>query len=165
MVQQNIELGPCRVSVDSSDVGPTLGPVRATIRMLWRDRRSDRYGATITDRVAIGAEVAVSFRVAEKTYENLQRALPGALAGDGTLGVGRSPGSKASDAAAALRLHPEERGDDTGRDVVLHKAVATGELAVSYGAGGERAFDVEFVALLDATQSDGDLLARFYQSD
>jgi len=165
MAQQNIELGPCRVTVGGSDVGPTLGPVRVAVRMLWRDRRSDRYGATVTDRVAIGAEVTASFRVAEKIYANMQRALPGALAGDGTLSVGRSPGGKASDAAAALRLHPEERGDNAGRDVVLHKAVATGELAFGYGSGGERAFDVEFIALLDPTQSDGDLLARFHQAD
>ena len=165
MVQQNIELGPCRVTVDGADVGPALGPVRVTIRTLWRDRRSDRYGATVTDRVAVGAEVRATFRVAEKTFENMQRALPGALAGDDTLGVGRSPGGKASDSAGALRLHPEERGADTGRDVVLHKAVATGELAVSYGAGAERAFNVEFVALLDATQTDGDLLACLYQAD
>jgi len=165
MAQQNIELGPCRVTVDGSDVGPTLGPVCVAVRTLWRDRRSDRYGATITDRVAIGAEVAASFRVAEKTFENMQRALPGALAGDGTLGVGRSPGGKASASAAALRLHPEERGEDTGRDVVLHKAVATGELSAGYGAGGARAFDVEFVALLDAAQSDGDFLACFHQAD
>lgn len=164
MVQQNMELGPCRVSVDDTDVGRTVGPVRLYVNTVWRDRRSDRYGAAIVDRVAIGTEVRATLRLGEKTLENLQRALPHATTETGYLSLGRTAGFKASAAGATLRLHPEERSD-TSRDVLLHKAVATGDLAVSYGPGGERTFEVEFVALIDAGQDDGDWLARLYQGD
>ncbi len=164
MTQQNIELGPCRVSVNDTDVGRTLGPVRVRVSTRWRDQRSDRYGAATVDRVALGSEVRVSLRLAEKTLDNLQRALPQASAGTGYLSVGRVPGFKAGSAAQSLRLHPEERSD-TARDVLLHKAVATGAIEIVYGPGLERAFDVEFLALLDTTKGASDLLARLYQGD
>lgn len=164
MAQQNIELGPCRVAVNDADVGRTLGPVRLTVRTLWRDRRSDRYGSSIVDRVALGTEVRVTLRLAEKVMANLRHALPQAYSGTGYLGLGRSPGFKAASAAESVRLHPEQRSD-AGRDVVLHKAAATGEIEVAYGHGRERAFEVEFLALLDSTREAGDFLARLYQED
>ena len=164
MTQQNIELGPCRVSVNDTHVGETLGVVRVFVRTLWRERRSDKYGTAIVDRVAIGSEVRVTLRLAEKTLANLQRALPQASAGSGYLSVGRAPGFKAGSVAQSLRLRPEERAD-TGRDILLHKAVATGAIEIVYGPGRGRAFEVEFVALLDPSKQDGDLLARLYQND
>ena len=164
MTQQNIEIGPCRVSVNDTDVGLTRGPVRLSVSTQWRDRRSDRYGAATVDRVALGSEVRVTLRLAEKTLANLQRALPQASAATGYLSLGRAPGFKAGAVAQSLRLRPEERSD-AGRDVLLHKAVASGATEIVYGPGKERAFDVEFLALLDATKEAGDLLARIYQAD
>jgi len=164
MVQQNIELGACRVTVNSTDVGRTLGPVRVRVSTVWRDRRSDRYGAALVDRVAIGTELRVTLRLAEKTLVNLQRALPHATTESDYLSLGRAPGFKAAAVAQSLRLHPEERSDD-GRDVLLHKAVATGAVAITYGPARDRAFEVEFVALLDTGKDAGDWLARLYQMD
>ena len=164
MAQQNLELGPCSVTLNDTDLGRTLGPVRVKVRTLWRKLRSDRYGATVVDRVAIGTEVCVTLRLAEKVLANLQGALPQAATGANYLGLGRSPGFKAASVAHSLRLHPEQRSD-TGRDVVLHKAVATGEIELAYGPGREAAFEVEFVALLDTTHESGDFLARLYQAD
>ena len=164
MVQQNIELGACCVTVNDVDVGRTNGPVRAAFITIWRERRSDRYGATVTDRIAIGTEIRVTLRFAEKTLNTLQTALPQATTQTDHLSLGRSPGFTASANAASLRLHPEERAD-TGRDIVLHKAVAMGAVELPYGPGMGRAFEVEFVALLDETRQDGDWLARLYQDD
>jgi len=164
MTQQNIELGPCRVRVNDTDVGRTIGPVRVSVGARWREQRSDRYGAAILDRVALGTEVRVTLRLAEKTLANLQRALPQTSAGDGYQSLGRSPGFKAASAAQSLRLSPEERSS-TGRDILLHKAVASGAIAVAYGPGRTRSFEVEFIALLDTTREDGDWLARLYQAD
>lgn len=164
MTQQAIELGPCRVSINDTDIGATIGPVRVNVNTLWRDRRSDRYGASSVDRVALGSEIRVTLRLAEKTLQNLQRALPQATETDNYLAMGRTPGFKAGSAARSLRLHPEERSG-AGRDVVLHKAVATGAVELSYGPAQRRAFEVEFLALVDSTKDDGDWLARFYQAD
>ena len=164
MVQQNIELGACRVTVNDIDVGPTIGPVRATVNTIWRERRSDRYGETVTDRIAIGTEIRVTLRFGEKTLNTLQTALPQATIQTDHLSLGRSPGFAASTNAAPLRLHPEERAD-SGRDIVLHKAVALGTIELPYGPGTGRAFEAEFVALLDETRQDGDWLARLYQDD
>jgi len=164
MAQQNIELGACRVSMDGTDVGSTLGPVRVSVHTIWRDRRSDRYGATVVDRIAIGAEVRVTLRLAEKTLANLQRALPQAADRTAYLSLGRSPGFKAGSVAASLRLHPEERSD-AGRDALLHKAVASGAVELAYAPGVGRTFEVEFVALMDPDKDDGDWLARLYQGD
>ena len=164
MAQQNFEIGPCRVSVNDVDVGATLGPVQVVVRALWRDRRSDRYGLALVDRVALGTEVRVRLRLGEKVLTNLQHALPQAASGEGYLSLGRLPGLQASSVAQSLRLHPEERSD-TGRDVVLHKAVAAGEVELAYGPGQRRAFEVEFVALLDTAREAGDFLARLNQGD
>lgn len=164
MAQQNIELGPCRVSIDDTDIGATVGAVRVRVNTIWRDRRSDRYGAAVVDRVALGSEIRVTLRLAEKTMQNLQRALPQAGETDDYLSLGRKPGFKGGSVAHSLRLRPEERAD-TGRDVVLHKAVATGAVELSYGPGQRRTFEVEFLALVDAQKDDGDRLARIYQAD
>lgn len=164
MTQQNIEMGRCRIAANGVDLGETAGPVRATVRTRWRERRSDRFGETVTERIALGTEIKVTLRLAEKTLAALQRALPTALNGTGYLGLGRAPGSKASAAAFELRLHPEERAD-SGRDVVLHRAVATEATAIEYGPGRSRCFEVEFMALLDPTKGDGEMLARLYQGD
>ena len=164
MVQQNIELGPCRVLVNETDVGPTLGPVRLSVKTVWRERRSDRHGATPVERIALGGEARASLRLAEKTLANLKRALPQATEGTGYLSLGSAPGFKAGSAAVSLRLHPEERSD-AARDVVLHKAVAGGAVELDYGPGQGRAFEVEFVALLDPSRADGDRVMRLYQGD
>jgi hypothetical protein len=164
MVQQNIEMGRCRVTANGTTLGETEGPVRLKVRTIWRERRSDRFGETVTERVALGTEVRVAMRLAEKTMDALKRALPTALVGTGFLGVGRAPGSRASEAAFELRLHPEERSDQ-GRDVVLHKAVAAEATAIEFGPGRTRGFDVEFTTLLDASKDDGELVGRLGQAD
>jgi len=164
MPEQNLELGPCLITVGGADVGRTVGPARVAIRTIWRDRLSDRHGAAVVDRIAMSAEVRAVFRLSEKTLDNLRRALPSAEAGEGFLSLGRAPGFRAASAAVTLRLHPEERADD-GRDVVLHKAVAAGVLELAYGPGAQRTFEVEFTALLDPARSDGDRLARLHQAE
>ena len=141
MVQQNIELGACRVLINDADIGRTRGPVRLTIRALWRDRRSDRTGASVTDRVALGTELCVTLRLGEKTLTALEHALPQATAAIGYQSLGRTPGFKASTVAESLRLHPEERSD-AGRDVLLHKAVATGVVELTYGPGADRSLSL-----------------------
>lgn len=163
MTPQNIEIGPCRLSINGTDLGPTVGPVQVHVQTRWRDRRSERFGAAVVDRIALGTEVRVTVRLAEKTLANVQRALPTAAAGADSLSLGRAPGFKAGAVAGALRLHPEERAD-SGRDVLVHKAVAGEALEVEY-APGRRVFEVEFLALLDPTRGDGDQLAKLYQAD
>lgn len=163
MTQQNIELGPCRASFDGVDLGETIGPVRIEVRTIWRERHSDRYGAAPVERVAVGCQARATLRLAEKTLANLQAALPGAATGEGFLSLGGASGFRAGSAAGELRLHPLER-QDAGRDVVLHKAVATGAFQVEYGPG-RRAFEVEFVALLDSARQEGDRLLRMGTAD
>jgi hypothetical protein len=164
MVQQNIEIGRCRVSANGTEIGETQGAVTLKIRTKWRERRSERSGESAVERVAMGTELRVSMRLAEKRMDALQRALPTAFAGSGLLGLGRAPGFKASAAAFELRLHPEERAD-AGRDVVLHKAAATEVTAIEYGPGRARGFDVEFAALVDPAKADGLLLGQLGSAD
>lgn len=160
MPAQNLELGRCRLSLNGVDLGETLKPVTLRVKTIWREVRSERHGTSPVDRIATGCEVRVKAVLSEKTVANLLAALPGALAGTGYAGLGRAPGYRASSAAALLRLRPEERSDD-GRDVILHKAVAVGSTEISFERGKLRAVEVEFLALLDPTRTDGDRVARF----
>ncbi len=164
MAQQNIEIGPCTATFGEADLGRTLGPVRLQILPIWRDRRSDRFGAGVVERVLVGGRVRITLRLAEKTLVQLQAALPQAGVEEALLTLGRTPGLKASAAADTLRLHPEERGDD-GRDVLIHRAAPEGAVEIAYGPARSRAFEVAFEALIDTSKDNGDLLARLYQQD
>ena len=148
MTQQNYEMGRCRVSLDERDLGETSGSVGVSFRTLWRERRSERFGQSVVDRVCVGHEARVKMRLTEKSLENLRSALPSCAQGATELGLG-APGLRASTMAGTLRLHPEERAD-SGRDIVMRRAVAEGALELEFGPGGARTFEVEFVGLMDA---------------
>ena len=156
---QNIEMGPCALTLGDTAVGHTLGPVKLNIEPVWRPRREARYGETVIDCVYLGSRVRVTAVIAEKTLANLKAALPAGTDGGTYLGLGRSPGLRLSAVAQLLTLHPLECAG-TDRDITLHKAAATGAVEVPFADGAERAFQVEFVALFDATQDEGERLAK-----
>ena len=159
----NIEMGPCSITVGSTNVGTTVGRTLVTARPIWRPRRDERYGLSVADKIYLGCELSAAVTIAEKTLANLKLALPSALDGGAYLGLGRAPGTKLSSLAQQITLHPLEQSDTTA-DVVLHKAAAHGPVGLPFEAGKERTFRVEFVGLLDESKSNGELLGRIHQS-
>lgn len=157
----NVEMGACSISLGGVSVGHTMGRTVVRFRPIWRPRREDRYGASITDKIYLGCEVTVTVHISEKTLSNLKLALPHALEGESYLGEGRSPGFKLSAAAQSLTLHPLEQAD-AGRDIILHRAVAHGPVELPYEEGEERSFLLQFIGLIDASKPDGELIARIY---
>ncbi len=160
---QNIEMGPCSLTLGQAAIGHTLGPVKLNIEPVWRPRREARYGEAIVDSILLGTRVRVTAVIAEKTLANLQAALPAGTDGTTYLGLGRSPGLRLSTVAQSLTLHPQER-TGTDCDITLPAAAATGALEVPFADSEERAFQVEFVGLFDTTEDDGERLAKICQA-
>ena len=159
----NVEMGACSVEADGVDLGHTAGRTLLRVDPVWRAVRDERFGETPVDSVLLGMRVGVTVRLLEKSYANLQRAMPHAFSATGWLGIGRAPGFRAGDAAVELRLHPLEKDDDAD-DVVIHRAVATGTIEIPYEEGEERAFEVVFTGYVDLEKPDGENIARLFQS-
>lgn len=155
----NVEAGACSITVGETGVGHTIGRTVVRFQPIWRPRREDQYGAAIVDKIYLGSEATVTACVAEKTLANLKLAVPHGLDGSTWLGVGRTPGFKLSSAAQQVTLHPLDQSG-AGKDIILHKAAAHGPIELPYEEGEERSFLVQFVGLVDSTQTDGELLGR-----
>lgn len=152
----NIKIGACSVSFDGVDLGHTYGGVTLNYAPEYADILADQFGKTPIDKVLIGEVWTAKVKLAESKVANLGIAVPaGTISGD-KVTVGKDAGFRLSTVAKQLVLHPlcnlASNRDD---DVVFYKAVVHGEVEIGYNNEDERVFEVEFVALVDTTKSNG----------
>jgi len=156
-----VQAGPVLVSLGAREIGHTEGGVTFRSEPVLRECRADVLGGAVTDLVHLGARCEVKMRVAEWVLENLEAAIPSGTDSSTYLGLGRTPGLRLSSVAQQMTLHPAElASEETDYDVVLWKAVAAGAAEVGFGAEGDRVFEVTFLALPDATKTDGELIGK-----
>jgi len=75
------------------------------------------------------------------------------------LTLGKNAGERLGGDGAQLVLHPlANLANDLSEDVVIHKAVVHGEIELGFTNEDERIVEVEFVALVDTTKTDGNWL-------
>jgi len=156
---QNVKLGVCSVKFNNVDLGHTKGGVVVTYEPTYHDVTVDYYGETVVEKRLLGEKFTAKVPLAEATLANLAIAIPeGTTSGD-KLTIGSSVGDALSDNAKVLVLHPiaNEVGnlDD---DVVMHKAVVASSIELPFTNNGEKIIEVEFIALLDETKTDGNYL-------
>lgn len=162
----NVKIGPAKITYGSTEVGHTLGGSKVAYEQKFADIKVDYYGDTPVDRVLTGEGLTVKVKLAESTLENLKACMPFAsLENSGQknmLSVGSIAGQKASANVATLVLHPTYLADnDTSEDVVMYKAVSTEPIELNYEYDNERVYEVTFVALIDESKEDGNLLGHF----
>jgi len=155
----NVKLGVCSVKFNNIDLGHTKGGVTVTYEPTYHDLTVDAYGETVIDKTLLGEKLTAKVPLAEATLENLQVAIPeGTKSGD-KITIGSSVGDTLSTSAKMLVLHPiANASSNLEDDVVFHKAVVASTVELPYTNDGERIIEVEFVALIDESQSDGNYL-------
>jgi len=156
----NVKVGACSVVFNSVDLGHTKGGVEVSYEPIYHDVSVDKYGETIVEKYLMGEKITVKVPLAELTIANLKVAIPqGTFAGaaNARLTVGHSAGTKATNNAAQLVLHPLNMGT-LANDIVLHKAYVASVVNLQMKVDEENVYEVEFEALLDETKSDGNYL-------
>ena len=60
-----MDLGPCMVSFDGTDLGATLGNVVVTWKYLKSQFKADQYGQTVLDSAISGIDISITTELAE----------------------------------------------------------------------------------------------------
>lgn len=155
----NVKLGVCNVTFNDVALGHTKGGVTVSYEPTYHDVAVDAYGETVVDKRLLGERLSATVPLAEATLANLQVAIPEGTTSGSKLTIGSSVGDSLADEAKELVLHPvENASDNLDDDVVFHTAVVASTVELPYQNDGERIIEVEFVALLDESKSDGNYL-------
>lgn len=156
----NIKIGTCSVKLAGTDLGFSKGGVTFTYSPEYADLLADTYGKTPIDKALVGEVVTVKVPFTEPQIARLKKAIPlGVNTVAGRLTFGSTAGQRLLAQAAQLVLHPQNNtAGDRSEDIVLHKAVVHKEVALNFEVDNQRVTEVEFVALIDTTKSDGNLL-------
>ena len=155
-----VELGAVDVSVNGVDVGHCKGGAELSYEPEFVESSVDAYGSTPTEARLKGERLTVKVRFAEYTIANLRTAMPQSTfagAANRRITIGAKAGKKASDDAVALVLHPSDQGTRK-HDVVFYKAVVVSSVVVNHTNDDDKIIEVEFLALIDETKSDGNYL-------
>ncbi len=157
---QNVRLGECTVTYNGTDLGFTNGGAEVTVKNSKSEVAIDEYGSSPVKAYHKGTRIEVKVNLAEVAYTILSKVLNGAVL-DGSndfMKLGKKGGVPL--AGALLKLHPK-LVTGTTQDVELYKAVVIGESKLPYKLEGETTYQVTFVALIDESKANGNLLARF----
>lgn len=155
----NVPLGVCKVYVNGTDLGHTIGGVEAVYSPEFHETKVDEYTG-VAERWLIGENIMAKVPIAESTLANLVRAIPHAENEGNYITIGSKTGKRSSDKAVVLRLHPIANADnDTSDDLTIFKAAASNEVTIPYKNDGERIIEVEFSGLVDESRADGSMLA------
>lgn len=161
----NVQIGRQTITFDTTELGHTDGGCEFSYEPTYTDILVDAYGETVADKVLTGEAVKVTVPLAETTLDRLKTAIPtGTFVDGGTsqkLTIGSEAGTKRlSDYAKTLLLHPAWLDtSDKSLDITLHKAVVISEVALPFKVDEKTVYEVEFLALIDETKTNGDLLA------
>ncbi len=155
----NVELGVCEVFVDGASVGHTIGGVTVTYTPEYHETKVDKFGSTNVEKFLIGEKLTAKVPLAEFTLTNIKNAIPFGTVSGGKITIGSVAGKRASENASQLVLHPVANADsDRSDDVVMYKAVQTGEIVIEHKNDGEKILECMYEALVDESRDDGNLL-------
>ena len=157
-----IRLGQCDVTYMSQNLGFTKGGVEVTIKNDVTETTIDEYGTAPAKTFYKGTRIEVKAMLSEYQFEALQKVINGAqlVEGDETNAVTIGEFGGAPLAGGLLVLHPT-LVSGTAQDVQVYKAVSIGDTRLPFKVDGETVYEALFVALVDESKSDGNLLARF----
>lgn len=156
----NVELGVCDVTIDGVNIGHTLGGVEVTYEPEYHDVTVDQYGNTVVDKRLLGETLMAKVPFAEFTLSNIEKAIPWttrAGAGDKRRLIGSDAGQKGSDQSVELVLHPIDKGTRE-HDIVLYKAFPHSSVVLNHKNDEQKIIEVEFIALVDESKSEGNYL-------
>jgi hypothetical protein len=155
----NVQLGPCQIYINGTDVGHSIGGVEYTYAAEFHEVKLDKYGNTIAEKFLLGEKLTAKLPLAEFTLNNIKRAIPFGTLSGGKVTIGKIAGAKATDQAMLIVCHPRERAaGDRSFDLVIYKAIQTGEVTIKHDPDAEKVLECTFEGLIDETRSDGNML-------
>lgn len=155
--------GAAILKVANQDIGHTQGGIEFTYTKGTRNRVVDRYGNSPVDVINIGDEASVTAPLAEWSEAVLQEIFQQGT--DGTaeptpyMGLGRRAGSYYE--KKRLDIVPIAEPDDT-KAITLWACCPTGEISVMHDNESDRILSQQFIACIDETQEDGELIGKIY---
>ena len=155
-----VELGAVDVSIDGADIGHCKGGAEVTYEPEYYESSVDAYGKTPVQARLIGERLTVKVRFGEYTIANLRKAMPQtqfAGAANARITIGAKAGKLATDDTVELVLHPSDKGTRE-HDVVLYKAYPINAVVLTHQNDADKVIEVEFLALIDESKSDGNYL-------
>jgi hypothetical protein len=156
MALQDINVGYATVTWGGTSLGETEGEVRLEVITQRVMQSSDTYGAeTPFDMIEVGRQLKVTVPMSEYSFSILQNIVQTADTAGGKLKIGKAVGASTRALAKKLVIHPIIKGTNLGSDITLHKAVVSSETIEVSFSNDRSQIEVEFMALIDATNTDG----------
>jgi hypothetical protein len=156
MALQDINVGYATVTWGGTSLGETEGEVRLEVITQRVMQSSDTYGAeTPFDMIEVGRQLKVTVPMSEYSFSILQNIVQTADTAGGKLKIGKTVGASTRALAKKLVIHPIIKGNDLGSDITLHKAVVSSETIEVSFSNDRSQIEVEFMALIDSTNTDG----------
>lgn len=162
----NITGGPAKILLGGTEIPHTENGVTFKVSPKNRMRNVDKYGVGNIAVIHTGDDVRINTTLAEWTADTLSIIYnPGNNTSSGTgsgsgvryIGVGRSAGfiytTTTMDVVAFL-------SGDAGKGAYFGKTTPVGEFSVEHKPDSDRLFAVEWVALVDESASDGELIGK-----
>ena len=142
-------------------IGHTTGGITASITPQNRERIVDQYGSTAVAIIHTGDEVRITVPWAEWTAATLNEVYdPGVDAGS-FKGIGRSAGYIYT--VQSMVILPYLTADAAYK-VQFYKTTPIGEVSMGFNNDDDRILEVEYAAVADPTETDGQLLGKLYIS-
>lgn len=154
---RNVRLGQCDITYNSVALGYTNGGVEVTIKNDVAEVAIDKYGSAPVRSYHKGTRIEVKAQLSEYVYTTLQQVINGTVVTGSVVTIGDQGGVAL--AGALLTLHPTTV-TGTAQDVQIYKAVIIGESKLPFKLENETTYEVTWLALVDETKSDGNLLGR-----
>lgn len=156
MALQDINVGYATVTWGGTSLGETEGEVKLEIITQRVMQSSDTYGVeTPFDMIEVGRQMKVTVPLSEYSFSILQTVLQTADTASGKLEIGEVVGSSTRALSKKLVIHPIIKGSNVGSDITIHKAVVSSETIEVNFSNDRSQIEVEFMALIDATNTEG----------
>jgi len=151
---EKIDVGPADVTFGTKYLGRTTGSTTFTYTASYFDVETEEDG--VVDQVLSGEEITLEINLAYTDPESLS-VIPWAnlvtsAGGESKLVIGGAIGTKMSDYADELVIHPRMMGDtDLSKDVKIHNCYpAPQTITLEYAREGTRQAQILFRALKDS---------------
>lgn len=156
----NLRIGPCRITWKGQDVGFTLGGATLTYERKLTDLTVDKYGDSPVDMALTSTTLKIVTKVAEPVANKIKQMMPEGTdvvsGGNEQVGFAAGEGATMRQYAGLLTLHPLSKSDtDYSEDVTIYLAVPSNNVELGYEVANQRAFTVEFSALVDEEYTAG----------
>lgn len=152
-----VNIGPCTIAINGTDVGGTIGDVTLHIEEFFTDRKVAQHGDSVIGRYAKGMDVNVK-AVVEYSLTNLTACSCATTSGSTTT---LSPALGAARTTKSVVITPVDTDDNLGA-LTIPNAVISVNGDIGYGPDTQRGIPIEIVGILDTATNQ---IAYFAASD